>query len=541
MRSYYRKFVFTALLVIMLVPGVAGTAGADLVRISVDNTDNVDNTGTVNNAGQTKSARTVEKAATSVSTPKSTNTSDEHDSRTSAKKKGGWVDLVMKPLSNMAYVLPASLQGKLAPLGGPEMAAFGASYVSPEQAVKIAQHMDPEFLVECIHYFEPDDAAALMEAVPNDLLLDIADRLIKNEEYALMASFSDHMSLKRLDSLFTQFNDADVILKVSYHMKNIQLLANIVAALPQEYASQLIYDVVRLGATDPYAFELMANLSQRLPVDRILQMTETVAPSDVAIVVIHYPPELIVKLMDRFDDYQRTLVIKKMSSHMTPAEIGSLFRLAKPGNKVVHQFAEIVFNEMTADQIIQLMDATGPAYLAELSLHCPPEMATKVLTKMDGGQTKEFVAKVGERITPVQIAMLMEMAHPEYVAAVLPFCSPEVIDAVLSKANQDHLARMALHFPPELGIRTLKKLDKAQTRILAAHIGRSWTAKQISISGADATYVAMILFDSPPEVVSAVKDKLDNAQLQGLIQIAAKKVESGDPRAMKLFSQLVVR
>ena len=165
MRGYYRKFVITVLLVFIFLPGMAGNAGAELVQVSLDGTDNVGNADTVNSTSQTKSASTVGNGGTSTGTPVSasggTNATGEENSDTSEKKKGGWVDLVMKPLSNMAYVLPASLQGKLAPLGGPEMAAFGASYVSPEQAVKIAEHMDPEFLVECIHYFEPPFHRAL--------------------------------------------------------------------------------------------------------------------------------------------------------------------------------------------------------------------------------------------------------------------------------------------------------------------------------------------------------------------------------------------
>ena len=187
------------------------------------------------------------------------------------------------------------------------------------------------------------------------------------------------------------------------------------------------------------------------------------------------------------------------------------------------------------------MDATGPAYLAEDSLRRSPEIGAKVLTKMRGELTKKFAAQIGERITPVQIAMLMEMARPEYVAAVLPLCPPEVIETVLDKANPDHLAMMALRFPPELGVKTLKKLDDAQARSLTAPIGKIWAVKQITLSDADATYVAMIVFNSPPEVVGVIKPKLSKAQLQELIKIAANKVKSGDQRAMKLFSQLVAR
>ncbi len=465
------------------------------------------------------------------------------------------LDIFLFPVAVMTNFVPAIILGKCAPLAGPKLAARMSSYVRPERAVEIAIYTDPRFMAETVHYLAPSEVGSLIEATPDELLIAVANYISMDGNYALMAKFADHLSVEKAKSLFFSFGEVDVMLNVAYYMKNTGLLADTIAALPREDVTGLINEVIKMGA-----FEMSAKLSQRLPPKQIVALMDKVRPSDVANIVIHYPPEVVLSLLDKLDEDQLGMVMEKVNNQMTPDEVGALLRLSKPeymarivenyppelvlqifeklDDDNVQEIAGRLSHEMSADQIVQLMDAVGPVYLGTIAIHFPPELAARVMAKLDDDQAEAFAARIGERMTADQMVTLMERAEPEYVATIVPLCPPEVFDAVLGKLDPEYVGKLAIHFPPDLAVKTLTKLDEAQARTLAAHIGESWTAEQIAgmMEEADPAYIATIVLNSPPEVVNAVLGKLDDAQLREVITIVVSR-KGEDARAARIFSR----
>lgn len=90
----------------------------------------------------------------------------------------------------LSNVLPAAITAKIAEVGfGPGLCARVAAVMDPKDAVGLAERFKPAFLTDVSLSLDPSRAAAIIGALPQDLVVDVGRRLVERGEVLALGRF----------------------------------------------------------------------------------------------------------------------------------------------------------------------------------------------------------------------------------------------------------------------------------------------------------------------------------------------------------------
>ncbi len=139
-------------------------------------------------------------------------------------------------LAGLSKLLPISASAKLAMnLLGPVLAAGIACELPKDRAAKLAGRLPTDFLAKLSLYLEPSRAGAIIAAVDEDHIVEVARHLIAQQEFITLASFVTVISESTLRRIIQQVgNDGLSLLKVGFYVEEKTALNNVVTLLSEQ-------------------------------------------------------------------------------------------------------------------------------------------------------------------------------------------------------------------------------------------------------------------------------------------------------------------
>jgi len=183
--------------------------------------------------------------------------------------------------------------------------------LDPEKAARLASHYSPE----TITLIMGSTTGEAIEGVSDQQLMDITRILVENEQYQVVAYFSDALSIEKLTSVTEKLHDPATLIKIAQHMKNKQNVVKTALALSDSY---LLEFMNQLSDSDDY--ELAGAVGRALDVDRQINLLNRLDPEKAARLTSHYPPDTIALIMGKSSD--KTLA--DIACHLTPENIGNV-------------------------------------------------------------------------------------------------------------------------------------------------------------------------------------------------------------------------
>jgi len=167
--------------------------------------------------------------------------------------------------------------------------------LEPEKAARLAAHYSPE----TIDLIMGSAMGETMEGFSDQQLTEITRILIEDEQYQVVAGFSDAFSAERLKNVSEKINDPAALIKIARYMEDKEKVVKTSAALSDDY---LLGFIDLLSTEDDY--ELAAAVGRELDVKRQINMLNRLDPEKAARLAAHYPPETIMLILKNADDRQ---------------------------------------------------------------------------------------------------------------------------------------------------------------------------------------------------------------------------------------------
>lgn len=168
-------------------------------------------------------------------------------------------------LAGLSKLLPISASAKLAMnLLGPVLAAGIACELPKDRAAKLAGRLPTDFLAKLSLYLEPSRAGAIIAAVDENHVVEVAKHLIKQQEFITLASFVTVISESTLKRIMQQVgNDGLSLLKVGFYVEDKSALNLLVQMLEQDQRKALL-DAAHENDLWPAVLSLLPHLNEQL-------------------------------------------------------------------------------------------------------------------------------------------------------------------------------------------------------------------------------------------------------------------------------------
>lgn len=93
-------------------------------------------------------------------------------------------------LASVSRMLPVPVTAKVAQAAlGPMLSARVAGALDPREAARLAEHVDRDFLAELAVFLDPKRVAPIVRALPDELVVDVGQRLRRAGEFLTLARF----------------------------------------------------------------------------------------------------------------------------------------------------------------------------------------------------------------------------------------------------------------------------------------------------------------------------------------------------------------
>jgi Mg/Co/Ni transporter MgtE len=215
-----------------------------------------------------------------------------------------------------------------------DLAAAVGSALDVKRQVNMLNRLDPQKAALLASHYPPEIIARIMDnpdpAVPEKQVMDITRILLDRKEYAVIAGFSDALSVDKLKVVAEKINDPAGLIEIARHMKNKEKMVRTSVSLSDDFLLRFM-DLVSGG--DDY--ELAAAVGSALDVNRQVNMLNRLEPEKAALLASHYPPETIARIMEKTDDGKLVDIARRLSPEtmgrvsgaLTPRDINRFIKL----------------------------------------------------------------------------------------------------------------------------------------------------------------------------------------------------------------------
>jgi Mg/Co/Ni transporter MgtE len=198
-----------------------------------------------------------------------------------------------------------------------DLAAAVGSKLDVKRQVSLLNRLDPGKAALLASHYPPETIARIMDnpdpAVPEKQMMEITRILLERKEYAVIAGFSDVLSVDKLKYVAEKINDPAGLIEIARHMKNKGKMVRTAVGLSDDFLLGFM-DLVS-GGND---YELAAAVGSALDVNRQVNMLNRLEPEKAAILASHYPPETIARIMEKTDDKK----LKDIAQRLSPETMG---------------------------------------------------------------------------------------------------------------------------------------------------------------------------------------------------------------------------
>ncbi len=182
---------------------------------------------------------------------------------------------IFRRVAAAARLLPSALIANVAQRAfGPLLCARAAGSVDTDKALDVLKRLPPEFVADATVEVDPRRVAELIAAVPQDLVVPVAQILGEHGEYVTMGRFLAYVPDHAIDSAIGALSD-EALLRTAFVLEHKDRLDHAIGMLPDRRLPGLITHASKFGLW-PEALDLMGHLSA----ERLGPIAETVAHQD---------------------------------------------------------------------------------------------------------------------------------------------------------------------------------------------------------------------------------------------------------------------
>ena len=144
-------------------------------------------------------------------------------------------------LASLSRVIPTGASAKLAEtVLGSVLGAGVAGEMDPERAIKLSSKLSPKFLAKlCIH-LEPHRAARIVSKIPPVTIVEVAQELVRQEEYITLARFVTSISDNVLRDILSSIGSADALLRVGIFVEQRESLNTLLEFLSDQRRREIL-------------------------------------------------------------------------------------------------------------------------------------------------------------------------------------------------------------------------------------------------------------------------------------------------------------
>ena len=199
--------------------------------------------------------------------------------------------------------------------------------LAPQKAARLAAHYPPEALARIMG----DTMDEAMNGVSEQQLLDISRILVENQQYQVVAGFSDALSVEKLKSVSEKLNDPAALIEIARYMKRKDKMVQTAVSLSDDY---LLDFMQRVSGNDDY--ELAAAVGREMNVNRQVDMLNRLDPEKAARLAAHYPPQTIARIMEITEDKR----LVDIARHLDPETMAHVAEALNPDG--INRFIKLV-------------------------------------------------------------------------------------------------------------------------------------------------------------------------------------------------------
>lgn len=181
-------------------------------------------------------------------------------------------------IAAMSNRLPASLTAKIAQVAlGPMLSARVAGVLAPDDAVKLAKHLDRAFLTELSMGLEPKRVEPILRRLPGEMVIDVGRRLLERGEHITLGRFVASVDVEAAVGVVEGASGSD-LLKVALYTEDPKALDAIV----QRLSGSTLAGVLRAAAIEDSfddALTLLAHLGDASS-KKLLEQLDGIGPED---------------------------------------------------------------------------------------------------------------------------------------------------------------------------------------------------------------------------------------------------------------------
>ena len=143
-------------------------------------------------------------------------------------------------VATLAGLVPVQIAAKAAQLAlGPVVAARVASVLDPAHAAKMAGILPRTFLTEVTLSLDPSRASAIIERLPEDVIVRVGTDLARRHEVVTLARFVGTISAEVAAKVVVQADPAD-LLTIALYAEDAVALDEIIGAIPDEVVNAVL-------------------------------------------------------------------------------------------------------------------------------------------------------------------------------------------------------------------------------------------------------------------------------------------------------------
>lgn len=135
-------------------------------------------------------------------------------------------------LAGTTRLLPTKLSAQFTQkFIGPTLAGRVASEMEPKQALALSERLPTPFLAQVCLSLDPGRSEAIIQAMPTELVIDVARELRANQEHIVMAQFADALTDEVVAAVMDSIEDPGDLLKIGFYIESKPRLETIISAM----------------------------------------------------------------------------------------------------------------------------------------------------------------------------------------------------------------------------------------------------------------------------------------------------------------------
>lgn len=327
------------------------------------------------------------------------------------EKQAGEKESSSVPGSSM---VPSFMAARVASSMEPKTVAKLSEGLPVDKAVDITMRLDRDFLAEVTKHLNPKKASLIIEKCPDELLVDVARRLLKQKEYRVLGALADHLSPEKLRILAVQLVATENI-QVAGHMKNRALIGKVIVTFPDAYMIELIKGSAALNSY-ALAAEVIQEMDQKRRVDLLGALSKREGTIDAFLkeVVPHMAPEECAAIIEESSDQTLITLIQGFTAGKEHRLLASL------ADRLSSEKLTVLASGMPPSDIIQVADhmrnrtlisriveAFSDEYLialmdesAELNRY---RLAAEVIQEMKNDRVIRLLCQITQKDFPIEV------------------------------------------------------------------------------------------------------------------------------------------